>query len=109
MRKLNILKWRDDNGRKETFRLIEEISTEWKNIGLILGLKTNLLDEFEEQHHGNVKTCWTKVMECWLNGDGGDFEDEYPATWEGLYTLLDDAQRSTVSGQLKEAVARAYC
>ena len=39
-------------------------------------------------------------MECWLKGES----DEYPATWEGLYTLLEDMEFSQVSKELMEAV-----
>ena len=40
-------------------------------------------------------------MEHWLNGAG---KDCYPPTWEGLYTLLEDAQCSQVAEELKKAV-----
>ena len=42
-------------------------------------------------------------MEHWLSQDGSR---DYPATWEGLYTLLNDVGFGTVAEKLKTAVTR---
>lgn len=40
----------------------------------------------------------------WLNGGG---KDDYPATWEDLYILLDDAELTEIARKLKDAVTSA--
>jgi hypothetical protein len=98
---LHILRWKDQNGGKKTFRLVDRVSAGWKEFGTLLGITQNQLGTWEEQYCGDINTCWTKIMECWLNGIG---RNRYPPTWEGLYELLDDAQYSQVAEELKNAV-----
>lgn len=52
---------------------------------------------------GNLTLCWNKLMECWLQ----DGMHEYPATWEGLYILLEDANFPAVAEKLRKAVSPA--
>ena len=42
-----------------------------------------------------------KVMEHWL-AEGGT--PDYPATWEGLYELLEDVEYAEVAEELKRIV-----
>ena len=101
---LYLLKWKDDQGKTKTLRLVDMVSAKWKTFGLLLGITSNQLDALERQHSGNSNICWTKVMARWLNGGS---KDQYPPTWEGLYMLLEDAEFSQVAEDLKKAVAAA--
>lgn len=49
----------------------------------------------------NVSFTWEKIIENFLSGKGGR---KYPATWGGLFRLLDAAQCSDVTEELKNAV-----
>ena len=45
-------------------------------------------------------------------GDGGELldegsEEDYPPTWEGLYTVVEDTELTEVAVKLKEAVTTA--
>ena len=40
-------------------------------------------------------------MQLWLDGQGNE---EYPASWESLYEMLEDVQLGGVVPDLKEAV-----
>ena len=71
---------------------------------MLLGISFNQLSVWEKQHRGNANTCFTKVMEYWLNGGG---KDQYPPTWEGLYMLLEDAEYSQIAVELRNAVEEA--
>lgn len=73
--------------------------------GRLLGLSTNQLRTWERQNLGSMVMCWVEVMEHWLT-EGGTHD--YPATWEGLYTLLNDSERSVVARDLKRAVDGKY-
>lgn len=98
---LHLIRWKDRNGNKKTFRLVDRVSARWNTFGLLLGISQNQLRAWEEQYRGNANMCWTKVMEYWLNGVG---KDSYPPTWEGLYMLLEDAEYSQIAEELKRAV-----
>ena len=100
---LHLLKWVDEKGHAKSYRLVDKVSSKWRNIGSVCGLSPNQLDAWEHQYRGNTRKCWTRVMEHWLKGESED----YPATWEGLYDLLRDIEFSTVSLELDEAVIAA--
>lgn len=100
---LHLLKWVDARGHVKSYRLVDKVSTQWRKIGQANGLSTNQLTAWESQYRGNVRMCWTRVMEQWLKGDN----DDYPATWKGLYSILNDIEFSTVSAELEEAVIAA--
>lgn len=92
----------DKHGQKKTFRLVDRVSSRWRKFGILLGLTMNQLEAWDDQHRGNASICWNKVMEYWLAGDD---VDDYPATWEGLYTLLNDCTFSEVAADLKRIVS----
>ena len=72
---------------------------------MCLELTVNQLDGWESEYRGAVSRCWNKVMEHWL--DEGGVTEDYPATWEGLYTLLEDVQCTQVAEELKNALESA--
>ena len=59
----------------------------WYDFGLLLGIGFNELDAWKIQYQGDATICWNKVMDDWLTRGGSH---DYPATWEGLYSLLND-------------------
>ena len=83
---------------------MNRVSARWRDLGLLLGLSLNQLDAWDEQYRGNATTCWTRVMDQWL-GEGGT--RDYPASWEGLYDLLEDAEHAQTATALKAAVDSA--
>ncbi len=80
---------------------MSKVSAKWKDFGLRLSMTLNDLEALECEHRGNAKDIWNKVMDHWLAGGGGC---DYPASWEGLYTLLNDLELSEVAKQLEKAV-----
>lgn len=85
----------------EKFRLIDFVSSRWQSFGCQLGMPMDKLDAWKKECLGDAAECWKKVMAQWL-AQGGTCE--YPATWEGLYVLLEDIEYSEVSRKLKVAV-----
>lgn len=100
---LLILKWRNEDGRKRSFRLVDRVSAKWREFGAVLGVSEKNLDAWEEQYSKKAHKCWQKVMKYWLKG-AGDSSEEFPPTWEGLYSLLGAMQFDEVAKQLEEAV-----
>ena len=103
---LNFLKWKDDEGYEQVFRLNHKVNASWKEFGLLLGLSFNHLNGLETQFRGNPSECWNAVMDQWLNGGGSR---DYRATWAGLYSLMTDAGFSKVARDLEKAVANSTC
>ena len=98
---LNLIKWRDERGEEQKFRLVNRVSSRWESFGYRLDLPQNMLDAWREECHHISARCWCKVMHHWLTG--GDTPD-YPATWDGLYEMLEDVEYFEVARQLREAV-----
>ena len=51
----------------------------------------------------DAKACCTAVLSHWLDHPSR----HNPATWEGLYELLDDSELGQVATELKQAVDNA--
>ena len=126
---LNHLKWADEQEQEQEFRLVENVSAKWRKFGTYLGLKSNQLDAWDRQYRGDANECWNKVCVCvcvcvtpflmlhhefnmciqvmddWLTRGGSC---GYPATWEGLYSLLNDLGFRNISRNMQRAVA-GFC
>ena len=87
-------------GHQQIFRLVDRVSSKWRKIGRTIGITENTLCAWEAQYRGNADSCWTRVMEHFLKGECKDF----PVSWDGVCSLLDDCQLSSVSERLKEVV-----
>ena len=73
----------------------------WMEFGLAVGLDSNMLKAWEAQYRGDATRCWLELMKWWLNGNGND---NYPVTWEGVYSLLKDAHYENIAHKLQRAV-----
>lgn len=79
-------------------------SKKWKKIGMLLNRNMAEFKDIQQQQEGDDELCWCDVMEKWLLGNGSS---TYPATWEGLHSLLLDAQADDAAKLLKKAVCNA--
>ena len=102
---LELLKWEDEQGCRQTFRLIDKVQSSWKKFGTILCLEHDMLESWEVQYQRDAPTCLKKVLKYWL--DEGGVKD-YPPTWEGLYNLLVDVKYSVVAKELKNVLTKLY-
>ena len=104
MKYLKLIKWQSLGGALQKYRLVERVSSKWRQFGLRISLTQDRMDSWFTESR-DAERCWEKVMQTWLDGRG---QREYPPTWEGLYGLLRDVQKEgVVLDQLKEAVDRA--
>lgn len=102
MRSLTILKWKDKHGKEKTFRLVDKVSSGWRDFGNMLGLTMNQLEAWEmDQCCKNSSALWRKVMNYWLTK--GQTLD-YPATWDGLNSLLLDLSYTEIARELKDVL-----
>ena len=68
----------------------------------MLGISSSQLDLWRQEKQAILERC-EAVLDHWLNHP----TEEYPATWEGLYELLEDCEFSEVVTKLKRAVENA--
>ena len=99
-----LIKWKDEQGHKHIYRLLDHVGTQWKRMGMILGISVDKLKAWNNMHHEDVNMCWGELMEHWESSGG---TRNYPFSWEGLYELLWDIEHSAVAKQIKKAVEHA--
>ena len=97
MKSLHLIKW-----SKGKFRLVNRVSGTWKEFGTLLEVEQNQLDAWRNECRDDAGRCWDKVMGHWLSTGG---TSDYPATWDGLYILLEDVEFSEVAVELKEVIS----
>ena len=83
-------------------RIIQQVSTSWFDMGILLGLKAEQLYSVEQMFQKNSIRCCYWVIDQWM-GNLGD--ESYPVTWKGLCMLLCDIEKSNTAMRLKEALA----
>ena len=69
--------------------------------GLSIGLHIDRLEAWEKQYQNDAARCWQQVMSHWLKAGG---TSDYPATWDGLCTLLVDIKCPQDAEELKAAL-----
>jgi hypothetical protein len=95
-----VIRWRNERGEVKKFRLKSSIMHRWRDIGNLV-VPRQLLDmwakKWEDEDGCRAVICY------WLDHP----PRHYPATWEGLYELLDDSELGQVATDLKQAVDNA--
>ena len=102
-RSLTFIEWRNEQGKKERFRLKEKICHKWYELGCLLEVPLSTLSSWEKKHPRYELGCINEVLYQWLE----EPTDYYPDTWEGLYRLLDHAELNQIAEDLKRALANA--
>ena len=72
----------------------------WRDVGDLV-VPRQQLDVWANEK--DAKARCTAVLSHWLDHP----PRHYPATWEGLYELLDDSELGQVATELKQAVDNA--
>ena len=101
---LTMIIWRNKEGEKKRFRLKRIICRQWKELGYLLGIPLTLLQSWEVNHNGDPLECINEVLSHWLENP----TDYYPASWEGLYDLLEDVELNEVAEELKQVLDNLY-
>lgn len=86
----------------ERYRLWEKIVAEWYNIGTKLGIENSLLEAIKVEP-GNAESKLRNVLGKWFDNAGNlPHSDEYPLSWKGLKTLLEDIDKEEVAKEFFE-------
>ena len=63
---------------------MERISSNWQDIGVLIGLFVSNLENIATEHRDKPLECCRAVLGCWLENP----PKEYPITWRQLLELL---------------------
>ena len=100
-RNLTVIKWKNKKGEVKKFKLKTSIVHKWKEIGNLVDITWQQLEAWAKRM--DDKACCEAALSHWLDHPPSD----YPATWEGLYELLDDNELGQVATDLKQAAENA--
>ena len=101
MTNLMVIRWKNERGEVEKFRLKSTIIHKWRDIGNLMAIPIQQLEVWAREK--DAEECCERVLSYWLDNPPQD----YPATWEGLYELLEDSELSQVAAKLKQAVVNS--
>ncbi len=71
---------------------------------MLLNYSMAQLEAIKHEHDGIDEVCWCYLMEKWLLAKGSL---SYPASWEGLYNLLNECEAPDTARLLKTAIIQA--
>ena len=97
---MTVIRWKNERGEVKRFKLKSSIIHKWRDIGNLVVSRQQLEVWAKEK---DTKECCEAVLSHWLDHPPRD----YPATWEGLYKLLDCSELGQVATELKQAVDNA--
>jgi hypothetical protein len=97
---LTVIKWRNERGEVKKYKLKSSIMHRWRTIGDLVVPRQKLAGWAKKMD--DEEGC-RAVLSHWLDNPPHD----YPATWEGLYELLDDSELGQAATELKQAVDNA--
>ena len=76
-------------------------ATRWKDIGVYLGIELVHLDTIRANHPHDVENCFSELLEKWLMWDTD-------ATWDKLFTAIDDSDPVPISTSASNSTGTAY-
>ena len=97
---LTVIRWKTKAGKEEKFKLKSSIVHKWRKIGNLV-VPRQQLEVWAKRK--DDEECCEAVLSHWLDHP----PRRYPATWEGLYELLDDSELGQIAIELKQAVDNA--
>ena len=103
LKNLQLIRWRDKNRELKKFYLKHSICIEWEKIGDLVDIPSGLLEAWGIKYREDPLKCIKPVLSHWLSNP----TEDYPATWEGLYQLLEDIEYSEIAKQLRQCLDNA--
>lgn len=102
IKNLGFIKWKDEQGNRQSLKLIHDVSAKWRDIGAYVGLSPVDLDNYLTMSQNDIMRSCQRVFDYWINQNGCK---EYPMTWLGISELLCDVEMSALAKKLKELEA----
>ena len=77
----------------EKYKLWEKIVSRWYDIGTLLRIENDILESIQVEP-GRAESKLRSVLMKWFSSAANlPHRDEYPLTWRGLKTLLEDIEQ----------------
>ena len=76
-----------------------ELLNDWQSLGLALGLLYPTLERIEEEQHGAIEKCKTKMIAAWLQRHDNVSKNGDPS-WAVLKTALINIDENELSDKI---------
>ena len=73
----------------------------WQSLGLELGLLQPTLKRIDEEQHGVIDKCRTKMLAAWLQQDDNIAKRSYPR-WAVLKTALGNIGKNNLESEIDQ-------
>ena len=98
---LTLFKWKNTQGEVQTLNIINQVASQWWNIGILLGFTMPELETLQQKAmNDSIQSC-RHVFSQWIDKGG---HPKYPLTWNSLHELLVDIQKDSLAKQLSQAL-----
>lgn len=98
---LQLIQWRSNKGNFEV-RLYNALAVDWKDLAARIGLDPDIIRRIGVDCPRDQLECIRTVMDEWRKDEP---KLKFSYTWNGLCKVLNDINLSSISEQLKEALA----
>lgn len=96
---LALIKYTDCDGNIKRFNLIMEIQNDCKDLGTVLGIERETLNNFDETTPSETEMC-SFILQTWIQRG----KISYEVTWDGLLEALEDASLGGIASHLEKAL-----
>ena len=85
-------------GRKRRINIPQEVSTKYRQFGILLLEDTNgaRVCNVEHKHRGDVEQINTEILQEWVRGRG-----KQPVSWATLTSTLRDVELSNLANEIE--------
>ena len=98
MKLLSLIKYSDSEGNDKSFRLVEKIQNDCKDVGEQLGIDRETLNSYDRKSQLDPEDACKDILDEWIK------RGEYEVAWSGLLKALEKAHLGGVAKGLKEAL-----
>ena len=111
MQCLNLIRYYDPNtSEKKELRILDDLSADWEDIGVILGFRPQEIKAIQNAGAGRTLIqCLREVISKWMqNADKMPSSKRYPWNWTGFYNMLEDSKHGATANDLKAAINSSF-
>ena len=86
-----------------TIELYKSVASEWKLIGILLGISDGELNMISERDHGDPQKCLVAMLSVWLH------QTKPPASWPEIAKVVEFAGKPDIAQQIRQKYCKHDC
>ena len=103
---LQLLKYKDKDGKVERLRIIDRVSYKWKSITDRLSNNPSKAHSVSLQCNNDPAACLRELfLDCFINNKPAN---DYSQDWSGIIELLDDIEEEQLAIEVRNMIAKCF-